>query len=155
MANGDPVGLETCHTTQNHIWKVDIPIVMFSFSGSNAQLKGTGGYSCSGTNYFKSAFLFLLLCLCLLKIVTIHCLKSDQTSSLTTHSLQLIRVILAATVAVTLPACSDAVTTETGKLLRLTAFPCILDTVYAVFSQVPLPLMRTLALWAQWTQYGM
>lgn len=53
--------------------------------------------------------------------------------------------------AVTLPACWDAVTIETGELLWLTAFPCVLDTVFAVVGQVPFPLIRTLAFWAQWT----
>lgn len=58
---------------------------------------------------------------------------------------------MAVVVAVTLPAGRDAVTVEAGELIRLTAFPCVLDTVFTVVGEVPLPLVRTLALWAYWT----
>lgn len=54
---------------------------------------------------------------------------------------------MAVIVAVTLPASRDTVTIETGELVWLTAFPCVLDTVFAVVGQVPIPLVRTLALW--------
>lgn len=85
-------------------------------------------------------------------------LSKVLTPGLTAHSLQLIRVVLAVVVAVTLPAGRDAVPVETAELLRLTAFPCVFNAVFAVVGQVPLPLMRTLALWAQWTcgrEFGM
>lgn len=58
---------------------------------------------------------------------------------------------MAVIVAITLPTSRDTVTIETGELLWLTAFPCVLDTVFPIVSQVPLPLVRTLAFWTRWT----
>lgn len=41
----------------------------------------------------------------------------------------------------------DAITVEARELLWLTAASCVFDAVFAIVGQVPLPLMRTLALW--------
>lgn len=71
----------------------------------------------------------------------------SKTSCLTAHSLQFIRVIMTVVVTITLPASRDTVTIETGELLWLTAFPFVLDTVFAIVGQIPRSLVRALALW--------
>lgn len=75
-------------------------------------------------------------------------------SCLTTHSLQLVRLILAVTVAVAHEAFADAVAIEAGELVRLASAPSVLDAVFAVVGQVPLALVRTLALWTRRTCPG-
>lgn len=65
---------------------------------------------------------------------------------------------MAVVVTITLPPSRDTVTIETGELLWLTAFPCVLDTVFAIVGQIPRSLVRALALWTRWTcrrDYGM
>lgn len=82
--------------------------------------------------------------------------KSKRTTghTLTAHSLQLVRVVAAVVEAVAFPPSRDAVAVEAGELIRLTAFAFVFDAVFAVVGQVPLPLLRTLALWTRRTCEG-
>lgn len=77
--------------------------------------------------------------------------QSDLSSCLTTHSLQLVRVVGTVHVAITSPLCTDAVAVQTSKLPWLTALACVLDAVFTIVGQVPFPIRRTLAFWTRWT----
>lgn len=99
------------------------------------------------TIFIHEALCFLSYINLLINLVYLLIGFKSETSCLTAHSLQFIRVIMAVVVTITLPASRDTVTIETGELLWLTAFPFVLDTVFAIVGQIPRSLVRALALW--------